>query len=157
MLWCCVIVLSIYYCCVKNLKCVQSSKTVFGFNILFVCYGTCEALLWAPVRMCSYFQTYVDYLSSLDDGDYWRPFLHLTHRFISPSSCPPGLLPLILFALHSAFYSVGYFTLLQVLSCEYSQQVPFALTRVNSKAGNCLCVIFCCCTYYSLLFVGHVT
>jgi len=43
------------------------------------------------------------------------------------------------------------------VSGKYSRQVPYALTRVNSKAENCLCVIFCCCTYHSLVFVGHVT
>ena len=53
--------------------------------------------------------------------------------------------------------SHGHKYSLQVLSCEssvastseYSQWVPFILMRVNSKVGNCLCVIFVA------IFVGN--
>jgi len=33
----------------------------------------------------------------------------------------------------------------------------FRIDASEFKAGNTLCVIFCCCTYYCLVFVGRVT
>jgi len=60
-----------------------------------------------------------------------------------------GVHPSYVMIHHYVTAELGLFHIAEYFTCEYSRHVPFA--------GSCLCVIFRCCTYYSLLFVGRVT
>jgi len=71
-----------------------------------------------------------------------------------PIRCQKGVVLLGLFHIATS-------TRRQVLAESTRLRVLVASTfRIDAsefKAGNTLCVIFCCCKYYCLVFVGRVT